>query len=33
MPLLLLASVFCVVIAVTLPFVFHLLHGAQGRHP
>jgi hypothetical protein len=31
MPPLLLASVLCVVIAVTLPFVFHMLRGAQGR--
>jgi hypothetical protein len=33
MPLLLVAAVLCVVLAVTVPFLFHLLQGAQGRQP
>jgi len=33
MPTLLVASVLCVILAVTVPFVFHLLYGAQGRQP
>jgi hypothetical protein len=33
MPLLLAASVLCVILAVTVPFVFHLLYGAQGQQP
>jgi hypothetical protein len=33
MPFLLAASVLCVILAVTAPFVFHLIYGAQGRQP
>ena len=31
MPPLLVAAVLCVILAVAVPFVFHLLYGAQGQ--
>ncbi len=33
MPLLLVASVLCVILAVAVPIVFHLIYGAQGIQP
>jgi hypothetical protein len=33
MPPLLVASVLCVILAVTAPYVIHLLYGGQGQQP
>jgi hypothetical protein len=33
MPPILVASVLCVILAVTVPFVFHLLYGGPGQQP